>query len=148
MNHRGGFKPEVAASVLLAALFGTDDKACKQYGVSLRSLQNWRKRLATDQEFAELFATKKRTFDAAWADKLPIALSRGIQLITECADAIAADVQMRKNPNVIAAIAGAIKICADVHYTGKLIDARIADGNRPPGEIFGSGASAADTYPN
>ncbi len=141
MNHRGGFKPEIAAAVLLAALYTTDEIACKQYGVSVRSLLNWRNRLAEDPEFAEIFLTKKRALDAAWAEKLPLALSRSIDLISECAAAIAVDPMMRKNPNVIHAIAGAIKICAEVHYTGKLIDARLADPNRPTGEILRSGAS-------
>ena len=126
---------DLMATVLLEAVYSSDDIACAKYGISVRSLRRYRRRLVDDPDLAEIVRSKKLLIDKAWAERLPSVLDRGIRLISECADAIAADKLMCKNPEVIHAISGAIKICADVLYTGKLIDARIADANRPETSI-------------
>jgi hypothetical protein len=138
-------KYERAAAVLLDALYTTDQKAAERYGVSLRSVQGWRRMLAEDSEFAAFFATKKEQFDAAWADTLPIALKEGVGLLAECARAIRSDARMMKNPAVIAAVAGAVKICAEVYLTGKVIDARIAGTDRQAGQVPLEGDTAAES---
>ncbi len=69
---------ELAATVLLDSAYTTDDKACAKYGVSIRSLQRWRRQFADgDPELAGFVATKKAAFDKAWADELPVALRKG-----------------------------------------------------------------------
>jgi hypothetical protein len=117
---------ELAAATLLDAAYTTDEKACSKYGVSLRSLQRWRRQLADgDPELAGFVATKKAAFDAAWADELPVALKKGIQCLSECMDTIRADPRSLKNPAMIHAVAGAMTICAEIYFTGKVIDSRI-----------------------
>lgn len=137
-------KYELAATVLLEAAYTTDEVACAKYGISVRTLQRWRKDLLTNDELAGFVATKKEILNAAWADELPIALKKGIQLIGECSDAIRSDPRMMKNPQVLSAVAGAMKLCAEVLMTNKVIDARIADRNRPAVELSGQ-VSSADT---
>jgi len=118
-------KRELAATVIIAAAFTTDEKACRQYGVSVRSLQRWRRQLADgDPELAGFVATKKEAFDKTWAEQLPIALKTGLQCLSECMDTIANDAKSKKNPEVIHAIAGALSICAEIYFTGKVIDIR------------------------
>ena len=56
---------EFAATVLLDAVYTTDEQSCKKYGVSVRSLQRWRRQLADgDPELAGCVATKKAALDA------------------------------------------------------------------------------------
>lgn len=145
---------EFAATVLVEAIYTTDEKACKKFGVSDRTLRRWRKALATDPVLSGFVHTKKAAFDREWAQELPIALRKAIRVIGEIADAISDNAAMKRNPNVIVAVAGAIKICAEVHLTGRVIDARIADRDRETGTVSGevSSAGAADdeasTYTN
>lgn len=120
---------ELAGTVLVSAAFTTDDQACEQYGVSLRSLQRWRRQLADgDPELAGIVSTKKAAFDKAWADDLPAALKRGISCLAECFETVKADPESHKNPAIIRAIAGAMSAVADIEITGRVIDARIGRG--------------------
>jgi len=142
---------DLAATVLLEAAYTTDNKASKKYGVSVRSLQRWRRQLADgDPELAGIVATKKAALDSAWAEKLPMALARGLQALASCYGAIQEDAEAQKNPNVIHALAGAFRICAEVHYTGKVIDARLTNGNSTADRLFGSSTTEgrSNAYPN
>lgn len=129
------FKYDLAACVLIEALFSTDEKACAKYGITQRTLQNYRQRLAEDSKLSLIFHTKKAALDKEWADELPRAMREATLTIAEIAIGIRSDAQMRKNPFVLEKLAGALKLCADVYYTGKVIDARIIDPNRPTGQV-------------
>jgi hypothetical protein len=122
---------ELAATVLFEAMYTTDEKAANRYGVGVRSIQRWRARLATDPILAGVFASKKRLFDARWADELPIALRKAVALIGSQCDAISADTDIQKSPDVLHAVTGAAKTLADVLMTNKVVDARIAQETRP-----------------
>lgn len=128
-------KYERAAAALIDAAFTTDQQSCDKYGITTRTLRNYRTMLAEDAAFSAFFQKKKDSFDAAWVDELPKTLKKSIVLIAECTDAIRADARMKKNPAVLAAIAGAMKLCAEVYMTSRIIDARIADNNRPEAEL-------------
>ncbi len=126
---------DLAATVLMDAIYTTDEKACQSYGVSVRTLQRWRRLLADgDEELIASVAAKRTAADLAWANKLPAALSQGIEAIMECSAAIRNDEAAKKNPAVIHALAGAVRICADVHLTNKVIDARILGKELPIGD--------------
>jgi hypothetical protein len=131
MKNQGKFKPDLAAAVLITAAYVNDEEACKQYGVSLRSLQNWRRRLHEDAEFADFFTTKSREAGQRWAEQLPVALTKALQFLSAAADAVRLDPLYLRNPMVVQAIAGAFKLCADVHLTSKVLDARLANSDRP-----------------
>lgn len=117
---------ELAAATLLDAAYTTDERACAKYGVSVRSLQRWRRQLADgDPELAGFVATKKAAFDKAWADELPVALRKGLQCLSECMESLRTDSQTLKNPAMVHAVAGAMSICAEIYFTGKVIDSRL-----------------------
>jgi hypothetical protein len=124
--------------VLVEAAYTTDKLACEKYGVSERTLRHWRREAADGlhPELSGLLAAKKDEYSREWAAELPVALRRSLHTITEMCRAIGADPQMLKNPIALEKVAGAMKICADVYYTGKFIDARLG---REQG-----GADAAD----
>lgn len=137
---RGGTNKELAATVLIEAAYIGDEKACERYGLALRSLQRYRKALAEgDTELAEFVAKKRKAFDQEWAAKIPIALSETVEYLTAVSAAAKTDKLLLRNPMMVSAAAGGMKLLADVMFTGKIIDARIAQTNRPadgiPGEI-------------
>lgn len=120
-------RKELAATVLVEALYGTDKVACAKYGIGVRSLQKYRQRLAEDPELADLFARKKNAYDKAWIDEAPAALRSAILFIKESADACRADAAYRKNPLVIQSIAGAMKLLAEVQLTSRIVEARLSE---------------------
>ena len=101
------------------------DLACNRYGISSKSLQRYRHALPDDPELSAIVHTKKLALDAAWAEALPKALAKGLQAIEGCYGAIQADSAAQKDPAVIHALAGALKICAELYFTGKILDARM-----------------------
>lgn len=137
------FRYDLAAQVLLEALFTTDADACAKYGITDRTLRRFRQRLAEDPKLNNLFETKKRALDEQWADVLPGAMREAVESIREISIALRADPAARRNPFNLEKLAGALKLCADVYYTGKVIDARIADRNRPEKQLPGESAAAA-----
>jgi hypothetical protein len=133
------------ATVIVEALYTTDERACKKYGISTKSLQRYRKQLATDDELSSCVHTKKAALDNAWADELKFTLSKGIRILADCFEAVGSDPVYSKNPEIIKSIAGAIMCCADVELTGKMINARIAPEDRAAGEVPGQVLSGDDT---
>jgi hypothetical protein len=120
------FKYDLAAQVLIEALFTTDDEACAKYGITSRTLRRYRQRLANDPLLEALFQTKKSKLDDKWADTLPAAMREAVRAIAEICSSMRTDPIARRNPFSLEKLAGALKLCADVYYTGKVIDARLA----------------------
>jgi hypothetical protein len=131
---------ELAASVLFDAIYTTDEQACQKYGVSVRSLQRWRRLLADgdDPELAGCVATKKAAFDRAWAEQLPVALTKALTTLSECMDAVRADSLLRVNPDMIYSIVGVVKTCAEIELTRKVLNARFGDSDSETRGLFGS----------
>lgn len=138
------FRYDLAACALLEALYTTDADACAKYGISIRTLRNYRHSLAINPKLADLFREKKAALDAQWAEVLPGAMREAAQAIQDISKSIRTDPIARKNPFALEKLAGALKLCADVYYTGKVIDARIAGQNRPQDELPGEGAAEAE----
>lgn len=139
---------DLVATLLVESLYTSDDAACARYGVSTKSLQRYRAALPDDPELSGIVATKKAVFDKTWAEGFPIMLRKGIQVLSECMDAIQGDEQKKKDPQIIAAIAGAMKLAADIHLTGKVIDARLADANRQANGLPHEEPADSPTYAN
>jgi hypothetical protein len=119
------FKRDLAASILVEALYTTDKETCEKYGVSIRSLQNYRQRLATDAQLALIFARRQKDSYSLWVDEVPIALFKAIRFIGHAADSVDSDPNYRKNPMVIEAVSGALKLVAEVHFANQVISARL-----------------------
>lgn len=123
------FKYEFASIVLVEAAFFGDKPTAAKYGVSLRSIHNYRKRLNEDTKLAELFRIKKDQMEQEWAEEMPAAIRASIEFLRK-----AATEAKTTDPDVIHAIAGALKILSDVAMTKKVIDARLAGSNRQANE--------------
>lgn len=146
-GNRGGFNKEFAAMVLIAAVYVSDPEACAKYGVSPRTLQNYRRRLITDSAFAEVFATKKKLLDREWAEDFIVPLKKGAQFLLEAFESVRTDKQYIKNPVVIQAVAEAVRLCADVVLTSKAIDAQFSDPNQSANQLPQEVPPAQVEYP-
>jgi predicted transcriptional regulator len=114
------FKPELAAAALVEAAYTTDKEAAKKYGVTERTIRNWKKRLDNDPVFSRIFQDKRAQFEKSWADEAPDALKAGIQFLKKAAQQ--AD---PKKPDVIHSVAGAVKIIFEVLAVKQVLDVRI-----------------------
>lgn len=146
-GNRGGFNREFAATVLIAAVYVSDAEACAKYGVSLRSLQNYRRRLVTDEAFAEVFATRKARLDKEWAQDFIVPLRKGAQFLLEAFESVRTDKNYIKNPVVIQAVAEAVRLCADVVLTSKAIDAQFGNTDQPANQLPQEVPPAQVEYP-
>jgi transposase-like protein len=118
------YKPEAQVLILLEACYSNDTVVADKYGITPRTLFNWRKKLVEDKEFSETFILKKEEFEATWLDSMRKSIISGATFIQRAANE--AEDETLRNPEMVRAIAGAIKICSDVILTGGMINARIA----------------------
>jgi hypothetical protein len=120
---------QVVAQVLIESAYGSDEATCAKYGVSLRSLQRYRRRLITDDSLAKIVERKREAFDRQWATTLNRAIGKATSAIEAIAGEIAKDPkQASKNPAILEALAKALYTCASVKLANRVIDARISAG--------------------
>lgn len=116
------------ALILVEALYFGDKRTAARWGITNRTVVNYRNRLNDDAELSNLFLLKKSQFETDWASKIPASILAGIDYLGEAAK------QTDYSPETIHAIAGAVKILAEIGLTKELIDARIGKFNREGGE--------------
>jgi hypothetical protein len=142
-------RKEFMAQVLVEAVYTTDADVMRRYGVSERSLQRWRRMLADgDPVLAGFVATKRAALDKEWAQTLPVALTQSVETVGAMMIAIRNDPTFGANPLALEKVAGAMKLLADVYFTGKIIDARVSPTDRPKAGLLGSGDAAEDDAPD
>lgn len=117
------------AIILVEAVYYGDIKTAERWGITERTIQNYRNKLDNDPELSGYFVLKKRAFETEWANELPAAIRSALRFIVRAGEE--AD---PKNPEAIHAMAGALKIVAEVGLTKDIIDARIGRYDRPDGE--------------
>jgi hypothetical protein len=117
------------ALILVEALFFGDRPTAEKWGIHRRTIENYRKRLDDDSELVQIFQFKKEEFEGNWAQEIPVAIRKAIAFIGR--SATEAD---PKDPQAIHAMAGAVKILAEVGLTKEIIDARLGRNDRPDRE--------------
>jgi hypothetical protein len=134
-GNRSGYNRDLAASVLITAVYTSDAAAAAKYGVSIRTLLNYRRRLATDDSLAQVFNTRKALLDKEWAQDFIAPMRKGAQFLLEAFESCRTDKNYIKNPVVIQAVAEAVRLCADVVLTSKAIDAQFSDTHQPANQL-------------
>lgn len=117
---------ERAATILVEAVYYGDIKTAERWGVTERTIQNYRSKLDGDPELSGFFALKKAAFESEWANEVPAAIRSALRFIVRAGEE--AD---PKNPEAIHAMAGALKIVAEVELTREIINARLGRYDRP-----------------
>lgn len=120
------FNYELAATVLVEAAYKGDKAAAAQYGITARSLRNYRKRMVTDEHLSALFHQKRALVESNWAADAPMAIRSAMQFLMR-----AAQDGVSYTPEAVHAVAGAMKLLADVTLTKQVLDARLAGATRP-----------------
>lgn len=126
MGHR--LNTERAAAILADAALNGDEVAAARWGVSTRVIRRYRLLVETNQELAASFHQKKAELERAWIERAAVALIAAVEFLTRAARE--AD---PRNPEIIHAVAGALKILNEAILTSQVIDARLAHAYRRNG---------------
>lgn len=113
------FNHERAALILVEAAYYGDRATGDRWGVSIRSIQRYRARLDSDQELSQLVALKKEAFERDWTEEMPAAIRTGIRFLNTAFQE--AD---PTSPEAIHAVAGAMKILAEIGLTREVLNVR------------------------
>lgn len=116
------------ALILIESLFFGDNKAARRWGVTTRTIRNYRRMLEDSSELSTIFLERRREFEADWAKRIPASIIAGIDFLGEAARK--ADVT---DPEVIRAVSEAVKTLAEVGLAKEIIDARFNQYDRPDG---------------
>lgn len=122
---RKKFSQDQIAQILVEAAYRGDVDTADKYGISIRTIQRWRALSENDVGLTRLIAQKKLAFEQGWADEAAGALKAGLEFLKE-----AAQKASKTDPNVIHAIAGAVKIASEVLITREVLDARLSGQDR------------------
>lgn len=102
-----------AARALVDAALQGDAQACASHGIALRTLQNYRKLLETDDELALFYAELSRTVTTqSWADELNLTLTGAIRKQGAMIRGLKDD-----TADNIVAVTGAIKALSEIAIT-------------------------------
>ncbi|MFW8628313.1 hypothetical protein [Deinococcus sp. ME38] len=120
-----------AARALVDAALQGDAQACASHGIALRTLQNYRKLLNTDEELARFYAELSRTVTTQnWANELNLTLTVAIRKQGEMIRGIDGS-----SADTISAVTGAIKALSEIAITRDVLRA---------GEVNDAGDGDAD----
>lgn len=144
-----------AAKAVLEATVAGDKATCDKYGITRRTLQRWRKAIGTERHpkkrqttfgnLTENVAAKKAELEVDWAADIGKTLKAVIGAVLRSTDPDnGADI---KDPDVIHALAGALKILSEVSSTWKLLDVRIRRAAGQTGTAAGPAVSGGTVVP-
>jgi len=108
------YDPERAASILADATVLSDGKVAEKYGISRKTVLNYRKRLETDETLRQLYAEKLKAIQTAdtWESMVPDVLKAGMQAMLECFENLD-----RKSPDTLEAITKGITALTEIRIS-------------------------------
>lgn len=123
------FNAEKAALVLADAVMMGDTAAAKKWGLSDKSVRNYRKRLEDDAELSALFLHAKAQLTADWSGDAKVFMSRSMKKLVELVDG-------SYSPEHIGDIAKALQVVGDLLISHEVL-------NGPEDGVQGGAAQAA-----
>ena len=115
------FDHERAATILVEALYYGDKRTAERWGITGFTIRRYRHRMNDDSKLFDMFQVKKQAFETHWAEEISGAIRSAVRFIARAG--IEAD---PSDPAAIHAVAGALKLCAEISMTKAIIDARLA----------------------
>ncbi len=113
------FDYDKAASVLVDAAYRGDEEAARLWGVNERTIRRYRARMDEDDALSSLVQRKRALAEQGWIDRFPATLGAGADFIER-----AAKQGSPKDPNMVHAVAGAMKLMAEIMFVKQMLDAR------------------------
>ena len=119
MSHKLDY--DRTAAILVEAAYYGEKETAKRWGITDRTILNYRNRLDEDSKLSDIFAIKKREFETDWSNEIPEAIRAAVRFLKRASNE--AD---PTDPESIHAVAGALKIMAEVGMTKAILDVRLS----------------------
>ena len=129
------FNKERAAMILVDALYKGDEQAAQDWGVTRQTVRNYRRRLNSDTGLYSFFESKKALVEKDWSNEAQDAIRASVHFIRRAA------LRSKPSPEMVHAIAGALKIVSEAMGQKRLIDVRTAGNHRANGTEYRALAS-------
>jgi len=123
------------ALILVQAMFYGDKAAANDWGISRRTVDNYRRKLTTDAELVKLFNITRDEFCKNWLEDAPIAIRTAIKWITDSLP------RLEANLDNLEAVNNTIKTLVEVQLTKDTFDVRLAEYYQQQSEQVGQVAS-------
>ena len=117
------FRPERAAGVLYDATLMSDRQACERWSISRSTLQNYRRRWATDPGLQAKLDEYRERRAQAWAERLPEALEQAVLFLQRAARQVDPT-----DPEAIREVTKAVQVLSETDLTHKVMQHRMQNG--------------------
>jgi transposase-like protein len=121
---RKRFTKEQIAQVLVETMFGDVREVAKKYGIARRTIERWYNKVEIDAELAQLVAEKRKVFQRRWVEPAGAFLNQAFVYLQKVANT------PNQSPDMVHAIAGAMKIASEIITIREILDARLTGENR------------------
>lgn len=118
------FSRETIAQILVEATIYGVQKTAEKYRIKPRQLRVWRTRMHNDLDLQELYNQALQAHQKRWVEEAGKFLSQGFTYLQE-----ASRTQV-SSPEMIHAIAGALKIANEIILTQEILNAKFTQQNR------------------
>ncbi len=108
-----------AAEILVQSIYQSDKQTAREWGISTKTIQNYRKRMSEDDSLSIAFQRKRELVESSWVDKIGGALLKTINFIER-----ASEEMDTSDPEALHAVTGSFKILAQTDIARMMINAR------------------------
>ena len=121
---RKKFSDEQIAQILAEAAYHGDKETADKYQISTETLRRWSKQLEINPQLLKLVDIKKRAFQRRWVEEAGAFINQGFTFLHKAANT------QNLSPEMIHAIAGAMKIASEIVTIREILDARLSGQDR------------------
>ncbi len=121
---RKKFTKEQIAQIIVETMFGNVHEVAKKYGIAERSIMRWYDKVEIDVELSDLVKEKRRLFQKRWVEPAGAFLNQAFVYLQKVANT------PNQSPDMVHAIAGAMKIASEIITIREILDARLTGENR------------------
>ena len=121
---RKKFPDEQIAQIVVEAMFTSVRDAANKYGISERTVERWRDKVEINPYLSKLVEIKKRAFQRRWVEEAGAFIGQGFAYLHKAAN------NQDVSPEMIHAIAGAMKIASEIVTLREVLDARLSGQDR------------------
>jgi hypothetical protein len=111
---------ETRAEALVLAAYHSDPEAAKLFGVTERTIRNWRRALEDDAELSALFQVKRKAFESRLQDGLVDTIEAAIGFVKR-----GTKVMNPADPVCVDTMVNAAKTLTSIQTTRTILDARL-----------------------
>lgn len=121
---RKKFTEDQIAQILVEMTFLGDKETADKYRISGETLRRWSKQAEINPQLLKLMEIKKRAFQRRWVDEAGAFIGQAFTYLHQAAQT------RNQSPELIHAIAGALKIASEIVTIREVLDARLSGQDR------------------